>query len=150
MRKQKLRSPPILTLPKNSGQYTLPTDACDRQIGCVLLQIEQRYNEAHRPLVTNFYWSREESWHDAPQMLRCHLCCITTTLLSTSMPICPRTNHHALRCIHNLADTSGKLALCRLRLLDYYYEIVHRAGMRHQAGNVLSRLHTAGAHNSEL
>lgn len=36
--KRELVSPPVLTLPKRKGQYTLDTDPCDRHVGCVLLQ----------------------------------------------------------------------------------------------------------------
>lgn len=36
--KEKFISPPGLTLPKIKEQFTLFTDACDRQVGCVLLQ----------------------------------------------------------------------------------------------------------------
>lgn len=35
---KKLISPPILTLSKNNGRYTLDTDAFDRQIGDRILQ----------------------------------------------------------------------------------------------------------------
>lgn len=36
--KTKLVPPPVLTISKNKRQYTLHTDASDRQSGCVLLQ----------------------------------------------------------------------------------------------------------------
>lgn len=38
----KLISPPVLALPKLTRKYTVDTDACDRQVGYVMLQ-EQRY-----------------------------------------------------------------------------------------------------------
>lgn len=34
----KLISPSVLELPRFTGRYTVDTDACDRKVGCVLLQ----------------------------------------------------------------------------------------------------------------
>lgn len=39
--KEKLILPAVFTLPKRNGEYTLDTDACDRQVDCVLLQYQQ-------------------------------------------------------------------------------------------------------------
>lgn len=36
--KEKLTSDPVLTLPKPGLKYMVDTDACDKQIGCVLMQ----------------------------------------------------------------------------------------------------------------
>ena len=36
--KEKLASPPVLALPSNDLPYYVDTDACDKQIGCVLQQ----------------------------------------------------------------------------------------------------------------
>ena len=36
--KEKLASPPVLALPRNDLPYVVDTDACDKQIGCVLQQ----------------------------------------------------------------------------------------------------------------
>lgn len=53
-RKEKLISPLVLSLPGYNGQYTLDVDACNKQIGCVLLQ-EQKDQKESRP---TRYWSR--------------------------------------------------------------------------------------------
>lgn len=34
----KLTSPPVLALPNRKGHITVGTDACDKNVGCVLLQ----------------------------------------------------------------------------------------------------------------
>ena len=52
--KSKLVNPPILALPRSEGKFTLDTDACDTQVGCVLLQ-DQPDGHA-RPIG---YWSRK-------------------------------------------------------------------------------------------
>lgn len=39
-------------------------------------------------------------------------------------------------------DASDKPARSQLRLLDFDFEMVHRAGIKHQAWNTLSRLKT--------
>lgn len=38
---EELISPPVLTLPKRKGQFTLDTDGCDRQVGGVQLQRQE-------------------------------------------------------------------------------------------------------------
>lgn len=35
-----LISPPVMALPKPKGKYTIDTDACDEQVGYVLLQTQ--------------------------------------------------------------------------------------------------------------
>lgn len=51
--KNALISPPVLALPNNSGHLTLDTDACNVQVGCVLLQ--QQPDDTTKPIG---YWSR--------------------------------------------------------------------------------------------
>ena len=51
--KKRLLSPPILALPRYGNTYTLDTDACKYQVGCVLLQ-EQLSGDC-LPIE---YWSR--------------------------------------------------------------------------------------------
>ena len=52
--KEKLVKPPILTLPKANRPLILDTDACDLQLGCVLLQ-QQEDSKTWLPLG---FWSR--------------------------------------------------------------------------------------------
>lgn len=113
----RLTQPPTLALPCRNGKYTVKTDACDRQVGCVLLQ-EHSYGTTR--LVG--YWSRSlnkaEKAYDtthreclavvwAVLMLRYYLEGARFTI---------RTNHDALRWILNMADATGKLARWRLHL----------------------------------
>lgn len=36
--KEKLISPPVLSLPRHEGRFIIYIDACDKRVGCVLLQ----------------------------------------------------------------------------------------------------------------
>lgn len=51
--KEYLTISPVLPFPRNKRKYTLDTDACDKQIGCVLLEEQQ---DGNIRLVR--YWSR--------------------------------------------------------------------------------------------
>lgn len=61
-----------------------------------------------------------------------------------------RTDRHAVRWILNLADETGMLARCRLRLLEYDFEVVHPAGVKHQEDDALSGLTTTAVHDITL
>lgn len=52
--KDKLISPPVLSLPKHNGNYTLEADRCDKQVECVFLQ-HQDDGKIHRPIG---HWSQ--------------------------------------------------------------------------------------------
>lgn len=56
-----------------------------------------------------------------------------------------RTDRHVLCWILNLADASGKIARGRLQSLEFYFEAVHRSGVKHQAADGFSRLSTNGS-----
>ena len=63
--KEKLFNPPILTLPRIGRRYTIDTDACNVQIGCVLLQDQEDEKPTRKPIG---YWSRtlfqaEQGYH---------------------------------------------------------------------------------------
>lgn len=146
-----LVKPPILALPRNGFKYVLDTDACDYQVGCVLMQEQEE-----GPMRPIGYWSRSlnkaERSYDTTQKeclavvwamlhLRPYLQGNTFVL---------RTDHAALRWILNMADATGKLARWRLRLLEYDYEIQHRPGVKHQAADALSRVRTDGGDETEL
>lgn len=53
-----------------------------------------------------------------------------------------KTDRYALKWILNLEEATGKLARRRLRLMKYDFEIIHRAGVNHQAADTLSTLDT--------
>lgn len=55
-----------------------------------------------------------------------------------------RTDHQALRWILNMSDATGKMEIWRLRLSELELDVVHRAGVKHQAAEALSRLPFSG------
>lgn len=54
------------------------------------------------------------------------------------------TDHDALRWILKLTDSTGKLERWKLRLSEFAFDVVHSAGIRHQAAEASSRLKTSG------
>jgi len=148
----RLITPPILALPRSGLPMTVETDACDKQVGCVLLQ-DQPDGQPMKPLG---YWSRslnkaERNYNTTQReclavvwavlMLRPYLYGTRFTL---------RTDHESLRWILNLSDASGKLQRWRLRLLEFEFDVVHRPGIKHQAADALSRLNTQGEDEEPL
>lgn len=149
--KQLLISPPVLALPRADGHYTLDTDACDVQVGCVLIQ-----DQRDGPPRSIGYWSRkltkpEQNYSTTEKeclavvwailLLRPYLECVHFTV---------RTDHSALRWILSLTESTGRLARWRLRLLQYDFDITHRAGIKHQAPDALSRLPTTASDESPV
>lgn len=61
-----------------------------------------------------------------------------------------RADHDALRGTLDMTDANDKLARWRLHLLEFDFEIVHRARTKHQAVRVLCRLHTTGKDEQPL
>ena len=149
--KERLTSPPVLALPRRDGHLTLDTDACARQLGCVLLQTQP--DGTDRPLG---YWSRSlssaERNYDTTER-ECLAVVWSVLLLRPYLEharFTVRTDHSPLKWLLNLKDCSGRLARWRLRLLPFHYDVVHKAGLKHQAPDALSRLPTAGMDNSPI
>lgn len=53
------------------------------------------------------------------------------------------TDHGSLRWLHNLCNSTGRLARWVLALLEYDYEIVHRKWALHHVSDALSRMYEA-------
>lgn len=51
-----------------------------------------------------------------------------------------RTDHNCLKWISILADAHGRLGRWHLHLLKFEFDVVHRAVVKHQAANALSRM----------
>lgn len=59
-------------------------------------------------------------------------------------------NHDSLKWILNLVDGIGMFARWRLRKLEVELDIVHSAGIKNQAANVLSRLDAPGMDDIDM
>lgn len=147
-----LLSPPILALPKMGKPYIVETDACNEQVGCVLLQ-EQETAKDYRPIG---YWSRTLTAAERNYTTSERECLAIVWAILMLRPYLEgtkftvRTDHDSLRWLLNISDVSGRLARWRLRLAEFDYTVVHRPGVKHQAPDALSRLPTAGADTSPL
>lgn len=149
--KEKLVSPPLLTLPKQQGISNFGTDACDRQVGCVLL--EKQDDGKDQPIR---YWSRAckatEKYLDTTHR-ECHAVVWTVLLLQPNLEglrfiIC--TDHHVLQWILNSAEASRHLGGWRLRIPEFDFKIVHWAGIKNQAADSSSRLQTTRSDSNDL
>jgi len=144
-------SPPVLALPRAGYPYTLDTDACDHQVGCVLMQEQE--DGTLRPVG---YWSRSLTKAEKNYSTTEKECLAIVWAVLALRPYLEgvrftlRTDHSALRWILNLSDASGRLMRWRLRLADFDYEVKHRAGIKHQAADTLSRIRTNGEDTSDL
>lgn len=59
-------------------------------------------------------------------------------------------DYSALRWILNVADATGKLVRWALQLPKFQFDVVHRFGVKHQAGDALLRLETDGLEGSPV
>ena len=149
--KRRLVSPPILALPKRDGQYKLDTDACDTQVGSTLLQ-DQGGGEFH-PVG---YWSRALTKQERDYTTTEKECLAIVWSILLLRPYLEgqrftvRTDHDSLRWVLNLADAKGRLARWRLRLSEFDFDVEHRAGIKHQAADALSRMTTTGLDTTPL
>lgn len=92
-------------------QFTLDTDGSERNVGCALLQKQKDGKD--RP---TGYWSRTLI---EPEMKLHSLHRMCLAVVSAVLVLCPnlegtnfivRTDHHALRWIHYLANLASKLS----------------------------------------
>lgn len=112
-----LISPSVLALLKSTGQYTLDTDAGDKQIGCVLFQAKD-YGGSH-PVD---HWSRTLN-NKQQKLVTTHRECLAAVWAVTLFrPYLKgnrymiRTDREALCWTLTLADATRTLARCRWRL----------------------------------
>lgn len=144
--KNALISPPVLALPNFTGHITLDTDACNVQVGRVLLQ-KQR-DETVRPVGS---WSRAlndtKKQYDTTHR-KCLAIVWSVLVLRPYLKInrsTIRTGRDSLKWILNLSDSTGRFARWRLCLSEFEFDVVHKAGVKHQAADALSRLPATGA-----
>lgn len=61
-----------------------------------------------------------------------------------------KTNHDSLKWIQNLIKSTGRHAYLCLRFSEFVLNVVHRAGIKHQAVDALSRVPTCGEDNTPI
>ena len=137
--KKKLVSAPILAMPDFSQHFILDTDASGEGLGAVLSQCregqecvvayasrslsrtEKQYCATRRELLALVWASR----HFRPYLY--------------GRKFIVRTDHHALRWLHNFKEPAGQVARWLEQLAEFDYEVVHRQGKQHTNADALSR-----------
>jgi hypothetical protein len=148
--RESLIQPPILTLPKEGGKFTLDVDACDYQIGACLLQ-----EQSDGTLLPCGYYSRTlntaERNYSTPEkeclavvwailLLRPYLEGVSFTV---------RSDQVALRWLLSFKDPSGRLARWRLRLAELDFVIHYRPGIKNNLADGCSRVPSQGSDRTE-
>lgn len=141
----------VLALPNCTGQMTLYTDAGDKQVGCILLQ-KQEDKTVRLFGYCSCSLNNAEKKHETTQ--REFLSIASSVLILQPYLEGKRftilANHDSCKWILNLPDSTGRLAQWRVRLWEYDFDVLHRAGIRHQANDAKSRLQTTGEHKTHL
>jgi len=137
--KEKLTTAPVLSYPDFTREFLVTTDASDYAIGAVLSQgpvgqdrpiayasrilckAEQNYNTTEKELLA-IVW--------AVKYFRPYL-------YGTRFKIV--TDHRPLIWLFNISDPGSRLIRWRLKLEEYDYEIVHKAGKGNTNADALSR-----------
>ena len=127
--KARLTAPPILALPKTNRPYMINTDASVHTIGAVFLQ--QQDEDDPTPWAVG-YWSKaftKEQWNYSATERECYAVVWETLTLRPYIKgtkFVVRTDHNALRWMMATNDPQGRLMRWRVRLMEFYYEIVYR------------------------
>lgn len=135
-----LTNPTILALPRTTGQYKVEPDAYDSQLVNVLLQPEDGTAQS------TGYWLSTQTGAEQRLAATCKDLLAELWALLLLQPylgvrhIMISTDNEALRSLMTSASASRKLTKRRLRLLLLDFQVVYRAGIKHQAPNTLSRL----------
>lgn len=137
---EKMTTQPISALPIREGRFFNDTDACDKLVVCVV-QWEQNditlrpiehcswtLSDAERRYGTTHGECRAVVW--AKLEMRPYIGGSWFTVW---------TDHQALRWILGLEESSGRFLRLLLTLMETAFDIVHRAGIVHQAADALSR-----------
>jgi len=137
--KGKLTTAPVLRYPDFTRQFTIATDASDYAIGAVLSQgsvgqdrpiayasrilnkAEQNYNTTEKELLA-IVWAVK---HFRPYIYGTKFLIIT--------------DHKPLIWLFSVNDPGSRLIRWRLKLEEYDYEIIHRAGKGNTNADALSR-----------
>jgi len=137
--KRVLSSSPVLSFPREEGEFILDTDASRIGIGAVLSQKQDGkekvigyFSRVLSKAERNYCVTRREllAVVDSLKFFRHYL-------LGQKFLI--RTDHVSLRWLMSFKDLEGQLARWMERLQQYEFEIVHRKGQIHRNADGLSR-----------
>lgn len=138
--KNYLLNPPILTMPNFNEKFIITTDASDKAIGAILSQgivgedlpisyasrslnkAEQNYSTSEKELLA-IVWATKNF---RPYVLGREFVIIT--------------DHKPLQWVFNSKDMSSRLTRWRLKLEEYDYKIIYKAGVQNTNADALSRI----------
>ena len=137
--KERLTSAPVLTFPCPGGVFILDTDASNTGLGAVLSQMQDGLERVLG------YFSRSLSKTER------NYCVTRRELLALvaatehfnyflyGQKFVMRTDHSALQWLMNFQNVQGQLARWLQKLQQYDFDVIHRAGKKHQNADALSR-----------
>jgi len=137
--REALTSSPILSMPDDSGQFVLDTDASDKTIGAVLSQVqggtEKVIAYASRSLdkrEVNYYISRKELLSIVHSLKY-----FRQYLMGRNFKI--RTDHAPLTWLRHTPDPIGQQARWLEIMEEFDFKVEHRPGTMHGNADALSR-----------
>lgn len=133
---EKLISFSVLAFHRKKGRYTVETDACDCQIGYVVLQRQD--DNVYKPAGnwSNILNDREgnlDTGHQDCVAVVCAILLLLPYLAGTKLTVL--TDRHTLKGILNLTDATGKPARWRLRVMAFDFDVLHYDGVKQQAAD---------------
>lgn len=141
----------VLVLPNSTSHIALDTVACTIQVGYELLQKQEIATT--KPIG---YWSRSltEAVRNIDTIQRECLGVVRIILFLRPylkrMKLTARTSHDSIKWILSLPESTNKFAGWRLRLSELTFDIVHKAGIKREAADALSRLPTCEKRNVSI
>jgi len=146
--KRRLISSPILSFPKEDGQFILDTDASNHGIGAVLSQVQEGgekviayYSRVFSRTERNYCVTRKELLAVISSMKFFH-----HYLYGREFVV--RTDHISLKWLMTFRNLEGQLARWLEQLQQYNFEIIHRKGSLHSNADGLSRRPCLGSNCS--
>ena len=137
--KEKMLTAPVMSLPRDEGEYTLDTDASGWAIGAVLSQ-QQDGHERVIAYGSRLYSRAESRYNTTRQELLAVVYFVQyykQYLLGRHFKI--RTDHAALQWLLRTPESIGQQSRWVEQLSAYDFEIIHRAGGSHQNADAVSR-----------
>ena len=138
--KRRLTSAPIVSLPRDEGEFRLDTDARGWAIGAVLSQIQDG-QERVISYGSRLYSKAEEHWCTTRKELLAVVYFVKyfkQYLLGRHFVI--RTDHATLQWLLRTPEPIGQQSRWVEQLASFSFDIVHRPGVRHQNADGISRI----------
>ena len=137
--KAALTSPPILAMPRDTGEFILDTDASDVGIGAVFSQCQDGVEKVVAYAIRSLD-ARERNYCVTRKELLAVVHFVRyfkQYLLGRTFRV--RTDHAALTWLRHTPDPVGQQARWLEQLEEYDFSVEHRSGTKHANADALSR-----------